>query len=408
MKTFNIYLRYWFIRLLYLLLFAVMIFGAYFYTLPQIIIGNYTLVNSMYSNVEHLPNWLYDVDYFIFIFAVATIILLVLIIFYNDKKRRKVKADKRFLTKFVPELFKYLFSENEWSGEEKKRRMKALKKELRSEHTKRLFIFTINDIHAQTVGLVKSKTDNILKLTKLEYLIKAYLHSPYIRQKLFALKIISEFGLEGYDKYILKLTKQRNNVLHAEALVTLLRTNVYNNLQFLVDLDLKLTLWDVNLIVKTVEELNIRNINYKSIINSSVPEVSVLGLILTRLHNRQELKNEVQLKIGYSNELVNEEAFLTFITFADNSSDFEFLMDKFSGAPKKAQILIIQSISKYENTEKTIQFLNRVVLNFPFTHKIEAIRQLLELDVNVVLEYKKSDDLLIRQSCLQVLDINLQ
>ena len=116
----------------------------------------------------------------------------------------------------------------------------------------------------------------------------------------------------------------------------------------------------------------------------------------------------MQLKIGHSNSLVNEEAFLTFVSFANNSGDFEFLIEKFSIATKNAQLSIIKAVSKYENTAKTIEFLNWVVLNMPFTKKIEAIKQLLELDISAVSKFKKSDDLLIRQSCLQVLDINLQ
>ena len=240
---------------------------------------------------------------------------------------------------------------------------------------------------------------------KLKYLLYAYLHSPYIRHKLFALKAISEFRLEGFDKYILKLTKRKNDVLHAEAIVTLLNLKVYSNLMFLSDLKMKLTLWDINLIVKTIEELEKRDINYRFLINSAISEVSALGLILTRLHNKTELKSEVLLKIGHSSDLVNEEAFFTLISFANSAQDFEFLIDKFGTASRKAQTLIIQSLSRYDNTEKVIQFLNWVIQNKHFTLKIEAIKLLLDIDITEVSKFKHSDDLLIRQSCLQVLDI---
>ncbi len=407
MKTFTIYFRYWFIRFLYLLLFLVLAFGSYFYTIPKLDIGNYTLVNPVFTDIEHLSPWLYDIDYFIFVFTVAIVILFSLIVFFNWSKREKDKSNNEFLSNFIEKLFEYLYSPVEFSDDEKQRKLKALNKALDSDHARRLFISTMISIHAQTEGTVKEKVNLIMKAIKLNYLIRAYLHSPYIRHKLYALKTISEFKLVGYEKYILKLTKRKNDVLHAEAIVTLLKLEVYSNLMFLNDLKMKLTLWDINLIVKTIEELDKKDINYRFLINSAIPEVSALGLILARIHNKTELKSEVLLKIGHSNELVNEEAFFTLISFANSPQDFDFLIDKFGVAPRKAEVLIIRALKKHENTEKATQFLNWVVINKHFILKIEAIRQLLDIDLNAVSEFRKSDDVLIRQACLQVLDINI-
>lgn len=407
MKTFAIYLHYWSIRLSYLLLAVFLIFGGYFYTVPQIEVGNYILSNPYFSNSENISSLLYAVDYFIFIFTVAIIIISVLILYYNINKRRKEKADKLFLNLFVKDLFAYLFMVEEFTDDEKKKKIKVLKKALKSDHSKRLFINTLVDVHSQTEGIVKEKTFRLLKAIKFDYLIYAYLHSPYFRHKLFALKVISEFDLEGYDKYILKLTKRKNSVLHAEAIITLLKLKVYNNLLFLTDLKMKLTLWDINLIVKTIQELNKKDINYSVLIQSAVPEISALGLILARLHMRTELKTEVIMRIGNSSKLVNEESFLTFISFASQQSDYDYLIEKFSIASHKAQLMIIQSLSMSPDNVKTIQFLNWVVENKHFTHKTEAIRQLLELDLGAISRFKQSEDKLIRQSCLQVLDINL-
>lgn len=407
MKIFLIYLRYWTIRISYLLLALFLILGEYFYTVPQIKIGNYILSNPYFSNTKNISTWLYAVDYFIFIFTVAIIIIAVLILYYNINKRRKEKADKQFLNLFVKELFAYLFMVEEFTDEEKKKKIKVLKKALNTDHSKRLFINTLVDVHSQTKGIVNKKTFRLLKAVKFDYLIYAYLHSPHFKHKLFALKVISEFNLEGYDKYILKLTKRKNSILHAQAIITLLKLKVYGNLLFLTDLKLKLTLWDINLIVKTIQDLNQKDINYTVLIQSAVPEISALGLILARLHKRTELKSEVILRIGSTSKLVNEEAFLTLIAFSSHQSDFDYLIEKFSIATHKAQLMIIQSLSMSSDNVKTIQFLNWIVENKHFTHKTEAIKQLLELDLSSIRRFKQSEDKLIRQSCLQVLDINL-
>jgi len=407
MKTFVIYFRYWLIRFLYLSLLLLLVFGSYFYLIPKLEIGNYTIINPVYDSVDHLSPWLSDIDYFIFVFSIAILILFSLIVFYDWYKKRKDRSTDDFNSGYVAKLFDYIYMDDDLSENERKQRLKALKMTLNSDHIRRLFITTMISIHSQTEGAVKDKSNKIMRAMKLKYLLYAYLHSPYIRHKLFALKAISEFRLEGFDKYILKLTKRKNDVLHAEAIVTLLNLKVYSNLMFLSDLKMKLTLWDINLIVKTIEELEKRDINYRFLINSAISEVSALGLILTRLHNKTELKSEVLLKIGHSSDLVNEEAFFTLISFANSAQDFEFLIDKFGTASRKAQTLIIQSLSRYDNTEKVIQFLNWVIQNKHFTLKIEAIKLLLDIDITEVSKFKHSDDLLIRQSCLQVLDINI-
>ncbi|NDP21307.1 MAG: hypothetical protein GZ091_09540 [Paludibacter sp.] len=407
MKILTLYLRYWSIRLFYILLASLLIFGSYFYAVPQVELGSYIIVNPLYTNVENLSPWLYDVNYFIFIFVVAIAVIAFLIVYYNIDKKRKDTSDKKFMNIFVKRFFDYLFSKDELSEDEEKKMIKELKKYLSSDHSKKILINTIVDVHSQTKGIVENRTFQFLEALKYEKFIKAYLHSPYSVHKLFALKVISEFKLEGYDNYILKLTKRKNNVLHAEAIITLLKLKVYNNLLFLNELEFKLTLWDINLIVKTIQDIDKKDINFSTLIKSYIPEISALGLILTRLHNRIELKNDVILRIGNSNTLVNEEAFFTFISFANKQSDFDYLIEKFNTATHKAQLMIIKSLAICPDTVKSIEFLNWIVENKPFTHKTEAIRQLLELDLSSINRFKQSDDKLVRESCLQVLDINL-
>jgi hypothetical protein len=384
-----------------------LIFGIYFYSVPSIYIGDYILKNPFYTDVEHLPVWLYDIDYFIFIFLVAIIIILFLIFYYNISIRIKDKDDKFYISEFVTKLFTYLYSNEEILEKDKRERIRALKSLLKNDHAKRKFMVTLSRIHNQTIGIIREKTVKIFNDVKFSYLVNAYLHSPYIRHKLFALKMISDFQLNGYSNYVLKLTSRKNNVLHSEAILTLLNLGVYKNLSFLFEIDMKLTLWDINSIVKTIQEQQTENLNYSKLINSEVVEISIIGIILARLHNRREFKTEIEKKIGYSNELLNEEAFLALDSFAENQAEFDFLIDNFELASEKAQIKIIQTLRKYNNIDKVTEFLDNIVKTKRYNLKIEAIKVLLDIDLGIISNYKKSEDEMIKQSCLQVLDINL-
>lgn len=407
MKILTIHLRYWTIRLLYLLLFSFLFLESNFYLEPQIETKNFIFPNPLYSIIDLNVPWLNYVYFFILYFIEVILILFVLIIYYSIYKRRNEKTDKKFKDLMVKQIFEYIYLDEKNAAIEKQKITHSLKSTLRSNYAKRHFIITLVDVHSHTQGIVKVRAAQLLNDIKFDDLIQAYLRSPYVKDQFFALQVIAEFQLKGYEKYVLKLTKSKNNVLYVKAILTLIRLDIYNDLMFLVDMEIKLTLWDINQIVKTVQEQNIRNINYTTLIQSPIPETTVLGLILARLHKRIELKNEVMMRIGHSNTMINEEAFLAYTTFANQQSNYDYLMEKFNLATPKAQNAIIQSLASNPEKAQTIQFLNWIVENKHYTLKIEALKLLLEMDLTAINRHKISDDNIVRLSCLQVLDINL-
>ncbi len=407
MRTLIIYIRYWLLRVFYISLAIFILFGSYYYANPEIVVGNYLIHNPLYENLENIPVWLYAVDYFIFIFIVGILLVFSWIIYYNTNKRHKEKTDKQYIHLFVTNLFSYLFMVEKFTEKEKKSKLKTLKQTLRTDHARRLFINTLRQIYAQTTGPVSDKTMKLMRSVKYDGLVRAYLNSPYLRHKIFALKVISDFKLEGYEKHILRLSKRRNNVLRAEAIVTLMNLKVFEDLKFIEELKMTLTLWDLNTIVKTVKDLNIRNIDYKSLILSNSTNVAVLGIMLARLNKQYIFKDIILKKIGNAEEMLNEEAFLALTELAESKEDYKFLADNFDLAPEKAQLKIIKAIAQSTEQTEAIKFLHWIVENKNHKQKVEALTLLLDLDLESITKFKKSEDSLIRKSCLQILDINI-
>jgi hypothetical protein len=385
----------------------VIAYGSYFYRVPQVIIGNTVIVNPMYEETENIPNWLYDVDYFTFIFIIAFVLILLMTIYYNTNKNRDERIDKQSVETFLNKIFMFLYPIEEYTDKQKKNLFKDVKGLIRSNHLKMLFINTLRKVYSQTAGPVREKSGYMMKELKFESFIRAYLYSPFFTDKLFALKVIADFQLEGFEKHILKLTKRKNEILHTEAIITLLKLKIYDNLLFLVEMKLMLTAWDVNLIIKTVQELKIVDIDYYTLINSEIPEISALGIMLARLHNRIEFKSDIKHKIGNANGLVNEEASFAFSYFANNQNDYSYLINNFNIATKKSQLNFITKIATIPDKESAINFLDWVVENQPFSQKIVAIGLLLDLDLSIISKYKQSENNIIRESYYQVLDINI-
>jgi len=407
MKTLTKYLKFWSVRLFFLLIIGLIAFGGYFYSVPQINAGNVILINPFYNQSENIPTWLYEVDYFIFIFLVTSVLIIFMILYYNANKSKEEKIDKEHMITFVEKIFFFLYPVEEYNEKQKKNQLNGIKKDLTNDHSKQLFLNTLRKIHAQTTGLVSEKTAYLSKEINYTNFIRANLYSPYFSDNLFALKVIGDFQLKGYEKHILKLTKRKNGVLHSEAIVTLLKLKIYDNLLFLIDINMELSIWDLNIIIKTVQELNILNIDYLSLIQSETAEISALGIILVRLRNKSDFKSEIKLKIGSANPLVSEEACITYCYLANCVEEYAYLIEIFNIVSEKSQSTIISKIATTQDKTVSVKFLNFVVNNQPFSQKVEAIRLLLDLDINVISEFRNSENLVIRQSCYQVLDINL-
>jgi len=228
-----------------------------------------------------------------------------------------------------------------------------------------------------------------------------------LSKKIFALKVIADFQVKGYDNYIVKLTKLNNDMLHSEALVTLLKLDKFDSLMLLDYSKIKLTVWDINIIIKTIQEMDSVNLNYAKLVKSEKDEVVVLGLMMVRLIQRVELKVDALQLIGNKNDLINEEAFFAYISFVETEADYDFLIQNFDLATEKAKISILKIMERHPNRLAAIDFLEQTVENNSFILRLEAVQVLFELDINTVVRLKNSEDKMINDICHQVLDLNL-
>jgi len=243
---------------------------------------------------------------------------------------------------------------------------------------------------------------------KYDNLIRSYLYSPYYRHKKIALSVISEFKIHGVEKYILGLAKRESNrLLHTDALVALIRLNTYENLLQLIKNDVNISMWEVNVIIDNIEKDKIRKIPYKELLHSNNKGMLLLGIILSRLHQKQEFKYDIQKYIEYHNDNIMEEAILAFASFAGDKSDFVYLRNSYNKATGRGKLSIIRTVSHSPDTEYAVQFLEWVAINEPIKYKTEALRSLLTINIGRVAMLKDSEDPLVRMACNEILDINI-
>jgi len=348
MKTIAIYIRYLSFWLLFLTLGTLIIYGCYFYITLKISVGSLKLLNMLTNSDMSIPMWLYLAEYLLLVFTCICFILLLYIAYYKKHKNVRRSIRGKYIDCFVKGIFSYLYSSGSiWYAENEKKNLCKLWSKLNNDYAKRLFINIIRQVYLETTGPLHEKSLSLFKSLKYDSFIRTYSVSPFIRNNLFAIKIIRDFNLKGYERYILRFAKRKNDILRSAALVSLVQFDPYDNLFFLVDQKIKITVWDINLIIIALQTVSSDKIEYRMLVNSNNPEISTLGIMLASRNKRVDLKLEIKSKMSSSNELLRETAFLAFAEFADTKSDFDVLMFKFETASEKAQIDIIKKIVKY-------------------------------------------------------------
>lgn len=402
MRIITIYFNYISIRIFFFLIICLIPTGCYFASTPQIEYKNLILTNPFFEIISGLPYWLFIVNYTTITLAFIVSLLYFLTTYYILNKKRTRRIHTKYNDLLVGYLFDYLYDETS-TDKEKRKKLIRIKKCLKSDVTKRIFLNRLRRVHLQMDGEIRDRNFNLLKALQYTNFLRAYLKSPYLRHKLFALRIISDFHLQGYEGYIYKLTKSRNNILNSEALVTLVKLYIYDDHLFLIDFNKKLSVWDVNMIINKVQQQRNNNFNYKKLVKSEIPEISVVGIVLTRLDKQINLKNEIKKKIDSPIALVSEQAFLTYISFANEREDFDYLTYRFEAAPENVKLQIIKTLSTFKNKREKIKFLNWVVENKAIKFKIEAIKTLLDADYNLYsTKFKNSTNSSIKNALLHV------
>lgn len=407
MKILKFYLQYWLTKLLYLIFILFIFYGSYCYTAQRFSIGNHMFTNPFYHVHDKMPFWINYIEYIILVFIISTILMILLTKYYSFNKIKKEKMQERYIKFYYSSVIRELFKENNEHNFKETVNISRLKKFIRNDINKELVISTLTQVHYQTIGKIRQRTELIINMLHFEKVIQSYLYSPFYKHKKFALDTISEFKIIGYEKYLLKLAKQsKNKLLHTDALITLARLNVYDNLILLADMNVDISIWDINMIIRNIEKDRELSIPYNELINARNEGMQLLGIMLTRIHCKREFKNKIQKKTEHRNPTIKEEAILTFTSFAENKDDFDFIINIYNTSPENAKINIVKRMDANPNKEQAADFFEWIAKNEPIPNKLIAIMNLLSLDISKVTKLKLSEDTSIKMACEQVLDIN--
>lgn len=235
--------------------------------------------------------------------------------------------------------------------------------------------------------------------------VKKNLRSPYVRDKIFALRVAGDFQLSEFNPIIAKYIYSKNDMVRSEAIQAYVKVNADSDLSFLTDYTLSLSLLDFNEIVNAAKHY--RNIHFESLFSSPNAIVRAIGIRLVAIQNKTEFKPLLLPMIEDKTAIVREEAYGAIIAFATEKKDFEILISHFDDMSKNLQLKLIDEMALRNEKDFVYPFFNELILKYPSDIKIRAMSNLIKMDISFALKYRNHENESIRNAYKHLTDFYL-
>ena len=147
--------------------------------------------------------------------------------------------------------------------------------------------------------------------------------------------------------------------------------------------------------------------NFQSLIKSPSPRVAAIGLMLVKINNKIEYKELIKPILENKDELLNEIAWEVFAHIASSDEDFKLMTVNFKNERIDNKLSVMMALKHIEPNKNLFDFLDKVIRSEPVYLKIEALKLLLESNIDRLLPYEKSSDKNISIAYNEVVDLNI-
>lgn len=402
MRLIIIYSRYFTKRLL--LIMYVAIFVYLFIVLRERYFDVYThlIPNPFYDFFSQFSTFIYSVIIFT-IFGFATTLVEIVLAFTNSTAKIAIEKRKIAIHKHINEtLFDHIV--NKKSVDDDKIYIRKIKRKFRTDYPRLLFINRLRRIMILTTGEVHEHCIQMFHLLKANWLLRAYLISPYPRHELFALKIIGEFKLTRFTRRVKRLMKKRNAPIASEAMYAYIKLDPQTDFTFLTKRKRPISKLDFYNFVQIAADY--KNIDYSALVSSSIPMVSALGIRLANNHKVASLKIAILKRLEHDDENIRYEAQNAFLSLLE-AEDVKLIFDKFDIFTSKNKIKILEMLSDYSTNPLVVTFYHNVIESYNFELKAAAMNILLSKNTVELIKYRNHDDDVINKVYKQLMDFNL-
>ena len=400
-------LRYWSLRILFILGVLFLCYLFYFFYLPEINIGETTVGNPFYSYVISLKWWQYIVVYTTFLSVFSVIVFLVLSLYVSTKKEYFKKRRFAYRLLLSEKLIEYIYGDiddNRGSGVDF---INFFKEEIKTNLSKEVLFSVIVELQETVADNLSGKLTRLFEELRLEKDLIYFLYSRNMSEKIIAIKVISYLNIKGFEDILLKYSKSNNYVLRTEAIPAIIRLMGEEGLKALLHHKYPISKLDVNVIVNAILNNKIDKIDYISMFKSENPRLLAIGLLLVKFNSKAEYKYLVREVLHNKSEYLRDIAWDVFSFLATSKDDFIFMTENFDMETSGNKLTIIKGLSRSVDIEYFYEFLDKVVERERGILKKEALDIFFENSIERLYSYRESKNKDVVAAYKEVIDINL-
>ncbi len=406
MELFKKYLIFYGKRFILVFIIALTILFAFILREPKISFFGNIFENPLYKFVYQQSTFIYFIKYLTFAFSIFAIITITLSIYYKLLNKKKEAKQLKIEESIVNNIMTFLYSEKDLK-DIRDNNINDLKTLGKTNFKKKILINLILSIAEQTKGEIREKIVRLAEELNIYAWIDEYIKSPYLEDRILAIKAVSHFKIRGFENIIMKRINSKIPVLRTESFIALIRLNQTKDLSFLMYHDKFISMFDINNIVNTVSELNKKDINYSGLINAKNTRVAIIGVVLARKNKRKEQKYSIRKRLEDNDSDLRREAFIAHAALFGTITDFNYITERLSNQDDHLKRAVIPYLSSCNDKDLLSSYLNELIVRDSFTVKIEALKLMMSTNFSSVIGYSKSKDSSIVAAFKEVSDYNI-
>jgi hypothetical protein len=386
---------------------AFLVFTIMFF-IPGFEIGNTSYHNPIYAYFEYMPWFIYVVIYITIFALIAGVFLLLASFYYNKYTTEKQNKEAILEEQFSERIIQYLYMDYFRHNTTRKDHIDYFKIKLSGRVAISVFLKVIVRAQDMISEDFRTKINELLIDTNTKHKVEYYLYSYNVSNRILALKIISLLGLRTYDSKIRKFMKSRNFALRNETVLTWVKLQETNNLDFLFDQNKHISALSINSIFNAIDRnLKSDQIDYNRMMSSNASRISTTGAMLLKDSSNPHQKELLKSNLDRDDNILREVAWQSFISTKHSESDINYLINRFKDETQDNKINILNAIKKVEIDTKIVSFLDSVILNESILLKMMALKMLFNHSLKLFYAYQTMGDKRIELACKEVTDFNL-
>jgi len=377
-----------------------------FLTRKRIKIGDYSLRNYLFSEVENYNFWMFIVLCLILVCAVSVIIFVLMSVFFTKRNLKMETFQKEHSSLFTNYLVDYIFAEA--SERKLKKELVAKIKEITKTKKQIVILLSIFTKVQESLAVdLSQKFIFLMDSLKIRNKLPILVHSNDFSEKILAFKVLSYLRMTDYNNEIIEATKSTNYALRTEATTALIRLSKKDNLSLLIDYSAHISLLDVNIIVNAILKNFKMDVDFATLLKSKNPKIIMIGVILIKYRNSTNHNKALKSLLGHYDPNLNYEIWDTYLTVAKKDYE-EVIIKTYNSQPEKVKMLILSKDLHLSSNTYCKFLVNVINEDEVLQNKVLAMKHLFTKNFKKVAEFSKSENKKITLAFNQVKDYNLQ